>query len=47
MTPRDGRTPWPFDLSGAVTSTLEMGSLVYAFVRAASNGWSDPLTVAA
>src|SRR5215469_15493672 len=29
------------DLAGALTSTLGMGALVYAFIRAGSNGWSD------
>jgi EmrB/QacA subfamily drug resistance transporter len=29
------------DLAGALTSTLGMGALVYAFIRAGSNGWND------
>jgi EmrB/QacA subfamily drug resistance transporter len=29
------------DLAGALTSTLGMGTLVYAFIRAGSNGWND------
>jgi EmrB/QacA subfamily drug resistance transporter len=29
-----------FDLTGALTSTLGVGSLVYGFVEAASNGWA-------
>jgi EmrB/QacA subfamily drug resistance transporter len=29
------------DLGGALTSTLGMGTLVYAFIRAGSNGWHD------
>jgi EmrB/QacA subfamily drug resistance transporter len=29
------------DLLGALTSTLGMGTLVYAFIRAGSNGWND------
>ncbi len=33
--------PGRFDLSGAITSTLGMTSLVYGFVRAGSAGWSD------
>jgi EmrB/QacA subfamily drug resistance transporter len=42
-TPRhEGR----FDLAGAVTSTLGIGSLVYGLVRAATDGWTDQLTVA-
>jgi EmrB/QacA subfamily drug resistance transporter len=34
-----------FDLMGAVTSTLGMTSLVYGFVRAASDGWDERWTV--
>jgi EmrB/QacA subfamily drug resistance transporter len=45
--PETERRPGHFDLAGAVTSTLGMSSLVYGFVRAATNGWSDPGTVAA
>ena len=33
------------DLLGALTATLGMGSLVYAFIRAGSNGWNDAGTV--
>jgi EmrB/QacA subfamily drug resistance transporter len=29
------------DLAGALTSTLGMGALVYAFIRAGTNGWND------
>jgi MFS family permease len=32
------------DLGGALTATLGMGTLVYAFIRAGSNGWDDPVT---
>jgi EmrB/QacA subfamily drug resistance transporter len=35
-----------FDIQGAVTSTVGMTALVYGFVRAASNGWGDTITVA-
>ena len=35
-----------FDLAGALTSTVGMSALVYGFVRAASDGWSDAGTVA-
>jgi EmrB/QacA subfamily drug resistance transporter len=35
--PRPGR----FDLAGAVTSTLGMTALVFGFIRAADEGWSD------
>ena len=40
--PRPGR----FDLAGALTSTAGMTAVVYGFVRAASDGWGDRLTVA-
>jgi EmrB/QacA subfamily drug resistance transporter len=40
--PRPGR----FDLAGAAGSTLGMGAVVYGFVRAASNGWSDATAMA-
>jgi EmrB/QacA subfamily drug resistance transporter len=33
------------DLAGALTSTLGMGTLVYAFIHAGSNGWNDSGTV--
>ncbi|HWJ86221.1 MAG TPA: DHA2 family efflux MFS transporter permease subunit [Cellulomonas sp.] len=36
-----------FDLLGAATSTIGMTSLVYGFVRAATEGWTDPETLAA
>jgi EmrB/QacA subfamily drug resistance transporter len=36
-----------FDLTGALTSTLGVGSLVYGFVEAASRGWSAPGTLVA
>jgi len=35
-----------FDVAGAVTSTAGVASLVFAFIWAASNGWSAPATVA-
>ncbi|KJS57632.1 MFS transporter [Streptomyces rubellomurinus] len=34
-----------FDLPGALTSTLGLVGLVYGFIRAASDGWSDPITL--
>ncbi|MFI6447450.1 MFS transporter [Kitasatospora sp. NPDC050543] len=34
-----------FDIPGALTSTVGLVSLVYGFIRAASDGWSDPLTL--
>ncbi len=36
-----------FDVLGAATSTVGVTSLVYGFVRAASNGWGDILTLGA
>ncbi|WP_406291544.1 MFS transporter [Embleya sp. NBC_00896] len=33
--------PQRFDVAGALTATAGMGSLVYAFIRAASDGWRD------
>jgi len=43
--PETERHPGRFDLTGALTSTLGMGSLVYSLVRAASDGWSDGVTL--
>jgi EmrB/QacA subfamily drug resistance transporter len=34
-----------FDLVGALTSTIGMVSLVYGFIRAAADGWTDSLTL--
>ncbi|GAB2488378.1 MFS transporter [Jatrophihabitans fulvus] len=45
--PETPRNRGRFDLVGALTSTLGMASLVYGFVHAASDGWSDPTTLAA
>ncbi len=41
------RQPGRFDLTGALTSITGMAALVYAFIRAAATGWSDPLTLGA
>ncbi|MFE2432993.1 MFS transporter [Streptomyces sp. NPDC059373] len=41
------RHPGRFDLAGALTSTLGMALLVYGFIRAAQEGWRDPLTIGA
>ncbi|MEU4171963.1 MFS transporter [Streptomyces sp. NPDC026665] len=41
------RHPGHFDLLGALTSTLGMVLLVYGFIRASEEGWSDPLTLGA
>ena len=39
------RQPGRFDVAGAITSTLGMGSLVYGFIRAGQDGWADTLTL--
>ncbi|MFS0696521.1 MFS transporter [Streptomyces nitrosporeus] len=41
------RHPGRFDLLGALTSTLGMVLLVYGFIRASEDGWSDALTLGA
>jgi EmrB/QacA subfamily drug resistance transporter len=41
------RQPGRFDVAGALTSTAGMTSLVYGFIRAAQQGWSDAVTIAA
>ncbi|MFH8572669.1 MFS transporter [Streptomyces sp. NPDC017993] len=41
------RHPGHFDVLGALTSTAGMVALVYGFIRASEDGWSDPLTVGA
>ena len=40
------RHPGHFDIAGALTSTVGMVLLVYGFIRAAQEGWSDGLTLA-
>jgi EmrB/QacA subfamily drug resistance transporter len=44
--PETERRPGHFDMTGAATSTLGMTALVYGFVRAASSGWGNQITVA-
>ncbi|MFE2375127.1 MFS transporter [Streptomyces sp. NPDC059398] len=39
------RHPGRFDIAGAATSTAGMAALVYGFIRAADDGWSDSVTV--
>jgi EmrB/QacA subfamily drug resistance transporter len=39
------RQPGRFDLGGAITSTAGMSALVYGFIRAAQEGWSDTGTI--
>jgi EmrB/QacA subfamily drug resistance transporter len=41
------RRPGRFDVVGALTSTAGMVALVYGFIRAAQDGWSDSVTIAA
>ncbi|HSP37931.1 MAG TPA: MFS transporter [Frankiaceae bacterium] len=41
------RLPGRFDIAGAVTSTFGMSSLVYGFIRAGQDGWSNSLTITA
>jgi EmrB/QacA subfamily drug resistance transporter len=41
------RQPGRFDVTGALTSIAGMTALVYAFIRAASDGWTGRLTLAA
>jgi MFS family permease len=41
------RRPGQFDAAGAVGSTLGMGALVYGFIRSASAGWGDAVTLGA
>src|SRR5438067_3451628 len=43
--PDGERNPGRFDLPGAVTATLGVGSLVYGFIHAAASGWSDTGTL--
>jgi EmrB/QacA subfamily drug resistance transporter len=38
--------PGRFDISGALTSTVGMASLVYGFIRASEEGWRDAVTLA-
>src|SRR5262245_26463059 len=44
--PETERESGRFDLAGAAASTLGMTAIIYGFVRAASDGWGDRLTVA-
>jgi len=45
--PETARQPGHFDVTGALTSTAGMVSLVYGIIRAAADGWSDPVTLTA
>jgi EmrB/QacA subfamily drug resistance transporter len=43
--PETERHQGRFDFAGALTSTFGMGALVYGLVRAATDGWSDSITL--
>ena len=43
--PESARQPGRFDIAGALSSTAGMSLLVYGFVRAASDGWSDSMAI--
>ncbi|MEV7904390.1 MFS transporter [Streptomyces anulatus] len=43
--PESERRPGHFDVAGALTSTAGMVLLVYGFIRASEEGWTDPLTL--
>src|SRR6266704_550021 len=45
--PETGRQPGHFDVTGALTSTAGMVSLVYGIIRAAAAGWSDRVALGA
>jgi EmrB/QacA subfamily drug resistance transporter len=44
--PETARHTGRFDLAGAFTSTFGMGALVFGLVRAATDGWSDSVSLA-
>ena len=44
--PETPRNTGRFDLTGALTSTAGMATLVYGFVHAATDGWATPATIA-
>ncbi|GAB3071634.1 MFS transporter [Phycicoccus sp. Root101] len=46
VVPETPRSTGRIDVAGALSSTLGMTALVYAFVRAAEAGWSDTETIA-
>ncbi|MFE6770895.1 MFS transporter [Streptomyces fimicarius] len=43
--PESERRSGHFDITGALTSTVGMVLLVYGFIRASEDGWTDPLTL--
>ncbi|HET7243859.1 MAG TPA: MFS transporter [Streptosporangiaceae bacterium] len=44
--PETARQPGHFDVTGALTSTAGMVSLVYGIIRAAADGWGNPVALA-
>jgi EmrB/QacA subfamily drug resistance transporter len=47
LLPETPRQPGHFDAVGALTSTAGMVSLVYGIIRAAADGWGNPVTLSA
>src|SRR5258708_19666599 len=47
LLPESQRQPGRFDVTGAVTWTGGMACLVYGFIRAASDGWSNRMALGA
>lgn len=45
--PESARLPGRFDIAGALTSTLGVGSLVFAILHASEQGWTSAPTIAA
>jgi EmrB/QacA subfamily drug resistance transporter len=45
--PESERQPGRFDITGALTSTAGMTLLVYGFIQAASQGWSNRMAIGA
>lgn len=45
--PRTARVRGQVDVVGAVLATVSMSTLVYGFIRAAEQGWTEPLTLTA
>ncbi|MES2867870.1 MFS transporter [Microbacterium profundi] len=44
--PETRTSPGRFDATGAITSTLGIGALVFALLHGAEAGWGDPITLA-
>lgn len=41
------RTPGRFDILGALTSTVGVGSLIFGVIESSTRGWSSPVTITA